>query len=72
MKRPSFDPIGPLSYTPTIARELEAAGWKAEREPHEPVRWRDPLGLESGRLRTGEAWMLMQKRQRHGKALGRT
>ena len=66
MRQATFEPIGPLTYTPSIARALEAAGWHAERAPHEPVYWRDPLRLEGGRLRTGEAWNLMMRRRANG------
>ena len=65
MRRPTFDVIGPLNYTPTLARELEAAGWLPERTRGEPVWWRDPMGLV-GRMRTGEAWDLTQKRKANG------
>jgi len=66
MRQPTFEVIGPLHYTPTLARALEAAGWVAERKPGEPVWWRDPMGLVSERMRTGEAWMLLQKRIANG------
>lgn len=65
MRQPTFEVIGPLSYTPTLARELEAAGWCAERKRGEPTWWRDPMGLV-GIMRTGEAWLLMQRRKAHG------
>lgn len=65
MKQPTFDVIGPLAYTPTLARALEEAGWVAERERGEPVWWRDPMQLV-GRMRTGEAWHLMMKRKANG------
>ncbi len=65
MRRPTFDAIGPLTYTPTLARELEAAGWIADRRRGEPTLWRDPMGLV-GRMRTGEAWLLMQRRAANG------
>jgi hypothetical protein len=65
MKDPSLQFIGPLDYTPTLARALEEAGWVAERKRGEPVWWTDPRGLV-GRMRTGEAWHLMAKRRANG------
>ena len=65
MRRPTFEVIGPLDYTPTMARQLEAAGWVARRTRGEPVWWEDPLGLVAP-TRTGEAWLLMQKRKANG------
>jgi hypothetical protein len=66
MRQPTFETIGPLDYTPTLARALEAAGWVAERKRGEPVWWRDPMGLVPERLRTGEAWQLLMKRKASG------
>lgn len=66
MKPPlEFEWVGPLDYTPTLSRELEVAGWQADRVRGEPTLWRDPLGLV-GRMRTGEAWNLMMKRRQNG------
>jgi hypothetical protein len=62
MRESTFEAIGPLTYTPKLARELGAAGWVAERKRGEPIWWRDPLGLV-GKMRTGEAWHLMMKRK---------
>lgn len=60
-----FDVIGPLSYTPTLARALEGAGWCPERKRGEPTWWHDPMRLV-GPMRTGEAWLLMMKRKANG------
>ena len=57
--------VEPHSYSPTMARELEAAGWRPERLRGEPVWWWDPMRLV-GPMRTGEAWLLLQKRRAHG------
>jgi hypothetical protein len=65
MRKPTFEAVGPLTYTTTMARELENTGWMAVRKRGEPVWWLDPMGLV-GRMRTGETWMLIQRRKANG------